>query len=165
MPESDNVRANINAPMIARPIETSYETICALERRAPSKAYFEFDDQPARIKANTPTLDTASTNNIPMLTSVITAQSGPKGTTAMTMNAATTAMYGARKKIQRSAFSGIKSSFTSNFKPSAIGCSRPQGPTRIGPSRAHLNERPDDVVHRLLAEELQQQAVDEVEGC
>ena len=31
--------------------------------------------------------------------------------------------------------------------------------------RAHLDERPDDVVHRLLAEELQQQAVDEVEWC
>ena len=56
MPESDSVRANISAPMIASPIETSYDTICALERKAPSKAYFEFDDQPARIKASTPTL-------------------------------------------------------------------------------------------------------------
>src|SRR6266404_1311026 len=77
MPESESVRANINAPMIARPIETSYETICALERKAPSKAYFEFDDQPARINASTPTLDTASTNKITMLTSAMTAQSAP----------------------------------------------------------------------------------------
>src|SRR5205809_1641706 len=92
MPESDNVRANISAPMIASPIETSYETICALERNAPSKAYFEFDDHPARIKASTPTLDTASTNRTPMFKSVITAQSGPNGTTAITMKAATTAM-------------------------------------------------------------------------
>ena len=38
-----------------------------------------------------------------------------------------------------SAFSGMKSSFTSNFKPSAIGCSRPHGPTRIGPNRACMN--------------------------
>ena len=91
-PESDSVRANISAPMIAMPIDTSYETICALERRAPIKAYLEFDDQPARINASTPTLETASTNSTPMFTSVITAQSGPKGTTAITTNAATTAM-------------------------------------------------------------------------
>src|ERR1041384_6003275 len=92
MPYKDRVRANINAPMIAKPIETSYETICALERSAPNRAYFEFDDQPARINARTPTLDTASTNKIPIFTSVITAQSGPNGTTASTMNAATTAL-------------------------------------------------------------------------
>src|SRR5256885_9749947 len=92
MPDRDRVRANINAPMIAKPIETSYETIWALERSAPSKAYFEFEDQPARINASTPTLDTASTNRTPMFTSVMTAQSGPNGTTAMTMKAATTAI-------------------------------------------------------------------------
>src|ERR1041385_8820481 len=92
MPDKDRVRANINAPIIAKPIETSYETIWALERSAPSKAYFEFDDHPARINASTPTLDTASTNNTPMFTSVITAQSGPNGTTASTIKAATTAM-------------------------------------------------------------------------
>src|SRR5947208_13673180 len=85
MPDRDKVRANIKAPMIAKPIETSYETIWALERSAPSRAYFEFDDQPARINASTPTLDTASTNSTPMLTSVITAQSAPTGTTRTTM--------------------------------------------------------------------------------
>src|SRR5688500_8948094 len=105
MPESDSVRANIKAPMIDSPIETSYETICALERNAPSKAYLELDDQPARIRASTPTLETARTNSRPILTSVITPQSGPKGTTAKTTKAATTAMYGAKKKIQRSALS------------------------------------------------------------
>src|SRR6185436_19212463 len=108
--------------MIASPIETSYETICALERSAPSSAYFEFEDHPARISASTPTLETASTDSKPIFTSVMTPQSGPNGTTENTMNAATTAMYGAKKKIQRSAFSGTKSSFTSNFSPSAIGC-------------------------------------------
>src|SRR5712691_8577625 len=92
IPERDKVRANIKAPMIAKPIETSYETICALERSAPRRAYLEFDDQPARINASTPTLDTASTNSTPMFTSVITAQSGPNGTTAITTNAATTAI-------------------------------------------------------------------------
>src|SRR6185295_108567 len=88
MPESDNVRANINAPISANPIATSYETICALERNPPSKAYFEFDDQPARINASTPTLETASTNSKPILMSVITPQSGANGITAKVMKAA-----------------------------------------------------------------------------
>src|SRR5213595_4159386 len=88
MPDKDKVRANISAPMIASPIETSYETICALERSAPSSAYLEFDDQPARIVASTPTLETARTKSTPMFISVITPQSGPKGTTASTTNAA-----------------------------------------------------------------------------
>src|SRR5262245_18445649 len=92
IPDNESVRANISAPMIERPIETSYETIWALERKAPSNAYFEFEDQPARIKASTPTLDTARTKSTPMFTSVITAQSGPKGTTASTTKAATTAI-------------------------------------------------------------------------
>src|SRR5215467_15400686 len=139
MPDSDNVRANINAPISDSPIETSYETICALERKPPSSAYFEFDDQPARINASTPTLETASTSSKPMLTSAITAQSGPNGITEKTINAEATAIYGAKKKIQRSAFSGMKSSLVTNFNPSAIGCSSPHGPTRIGPRRACMN--------------------------
>src|SRR5215213_6887863 len=92
MPESESVRANISAPISASPIATSYETICALERKPPSKAYFEFEDQPASINASTPTLDTASTSSRPMLTSAITAQSGPNGMTEKTMNADATAM-------------------------------------------------------------------------
>src|SRR4026209_1232685 len=92
IPESDNVRANINAPISESPIATSYETICALERSPPSSAYFEFDDQPARINASTPTLETASTSSRPILTSAITAQSGPNGITEKTMNAEATAI-------------------------------------------------------------------------
>src|ERR1041385_7030877 len=99
MPESERVRANINPPMSARPIATSYETICALDRRPPSSAYLEFDDQPASINASTPTLETASTSNKPMLTSAMTAQSGPNGMTEKTMKADATAMWGGRKKI------------------------------------------------------------------
>src|SRR6185369_2012084 len=139
MPESDSVRANISPPISERPIATSYETICALDRRPPSSAYFELDDQPASINASTPTLETARTSNNPMLTSAITAQSGPNGITEKTMKADATAMYGAKKKIQRSAFSGMKSSLVSSFRPSAIGWSSPHGPTRIGPSRACMN--------------------------
>src|ERR1044072_2713657 len=130
MPESESVRANMRAPMSERPIATSYETICALERNPPSSAYFEFEDQPARINASSPTLETASTKSSPILTSAITAQSGPNGITEKTMKAEATAMYGAKKKIQRSAFSGMKSALVSNFKQSAICWSRPPRPNR-----------------------------------
>src|SRR5881409_2036364 len=92
MPESESVLANISPPINERPIATSYETICALDRNPPNKAYFEFDDQPASINASTPTLDTASTRSNPILTSAMTAQSGPKGTTEKTMNAEATAI-------------------------------------------------------------------------
>src|SRR6185503_8186038 len=139
MPESDNVRANIKAPMSDNPMATSYETICSLDRSPPKSAYLEFDDQPASINASTPTLETASTSSKPIFTSAITAQSGPNGITEKTMNAEATAIYGAKKKIQRSAFSGMKSSLVSSLRPSAIGWSSPHGPTRIGPSRACMN--------------------------
>src|SRR5438270_395088 len=35
--------------MMTKPIETSYETICAAERSAARKGYFEFDAHPAMI--------------------------------------------------------------------------------------------------------------------
>src|SRR5215510_8641615 len=139
IPESESVREKISAPISDNPIATSYDTICALERSPPSSAYFELDDQPASINAKTPTLEKASTSSRPMLTSAITAQSGPNGMTEKTMNADATAMYGAKKKIQRSAFSGMKSSLVNSLRPSAMGCSSPHGPTRIGPSRACIN--------------------------
>src|ERR1041385_7451372 len=139
IPESESVRANISPSMSESPIATSEDTICPLDRKPPSSAYLELDDQPASINASTPTLETASTSNKPMLTSAMTAQSGPNGITEKTMKADATAIYGAKKKIQRSAFSGMKSSFVSNFRPSAIGWSSPHGPTRIGPSRAVMN--------------------------
>src|SRR5215204_5187419 len=99
MPESERVRANISAPMSESPIETSYETICADERRPPRSAYFEFEDHPARMSARTPTDEIERTKSRPMLTSVITPQSGPNGTTAKTMKAAATEMNGAKKKM------------------------------------------------------------------
>jgi len=41
--------ALIKTTIMIIPIETSYEIICAAERKAPKKAYFELLDQPARI--------------------------------------------------------------------------------------------------------------------
>jgi len=35
--------------MMTKPMDTSYETICAAERRAPRNGYFELDAQPAMM--------------------------------------------------------------------------------------------------------------------
>ena len=39
----------INTQTSAKPMASSYDTICADARMAPRKAYFEFDAQPATI--------------------------------------------------------------------------------------------------------------------
>src|SRR5437868_14920436 len=109
MPDRESVRANISVPMSESPIETSYETICAEERRPPRSAYFEFEDQPARMSASTPTEEIERTNRRPMFTSVMTPQFGAKGTTENVRKVAATEMYGANRKMYGSAFSGIRS--------------------------------------------------------
>src|ERR671912_2259276 len=92
MPDIESVRANISAPTSESPIETSYETICADERRPPRSAYFEFEDHPARMSASTPTDEIERTRSSPMLTSAMTPQSGANGMTEKVMNVAATAM-------------------------------------------------------------------------
>src|SRR4029453_14130338 len=41
--------AHSKTVMMTKPIETSYETICAAERSAARNGYFEFEAQPAMI--------------------------------------------------------------------------------------------------------------------
>jgi NADH-quinone oxidoreductase subunit H len=41
--------AHSSTVMMTKPIETSYDTICAAERTAARNAYFEFDAQPAMM--------------------------------------------------------------------------------------------------------------------
>ena len=60
---------------------------------------------------------------------------GPNGTTTKTVKAASTTMKGAIQKIKLSASAGMMSSLSNSLRESAIGCSRPCGPTRIGPRR------------------------------
>src|SRR5215213_394887 len=92
MPDKLSVRANISAPMSDIPIATSYETICADERRPPRSAYFEFEDHPARMRARTPTDEMERTSSRPMFTSVITPQFGANGTTEKVTKVAATEM-------------------------------------------------------------------------
>jgi len=64
--------AHSTTEIIIKPIETSYEIICAAARIAPKKAYFELLDHPDNNKAYTLTEETANKYNIPILISAIT---------------------------------------------------------------------------------------------
>src|SRR5215470_2081007 len=70
----------ISTPTRTKPIASSYETIWADARRAPRKAYFEFDAQPATITPYTPMEVTAITYSSPALISDSTTP-GPNGIT------------------------------------------------------------------------------------
>ncbi len=63
---------------------------------------------------------------------------GPNGTTAKMTNAGATTRQGARTKAHLTARCGMTSSLTSSLATSAIGCSSPQGPTRLGPTRTWM---------------------------
>src|ERR1700712_3925230 len=84
----------ISTTTSAKPIEISYDTICAAARMAPRNAYFEFDAQPARITPYTPTDEIAIAYNRPALMSPSTAPAW-NGITAQTAKAGTTTMIGA----------------------------------------------------------------------
>src|SRR5262249_12140246 len=54
-----NDPAQSSTVIMTKPIETSYETICAAERSAARNGYFEFDAQPAMITPYTPSEEMA----------------------------------------------------------------------------------------------------------
>ena len=60
---------------------------------------------------------------------------GPMGITAKMIRAGTSDITGARVCTQGLAWEGVMSSLRASLIPSAIGCSSPKGPTRLGPRR------------------------------
>ena len=66
------------------------------------------------------------------------AASGPNGTTAQAASAGMIVMTGPRKNRPRLAAVGTMISLKISLTASAIGCSRPSGPTRFGPGRIWL---------------------------
>ncbi len=60
----------------------------------------------------------------------------PNGMTAQAMSESTKVRIGASTKTTRLAPLGITVSFRKSFRPSAIGCNRPKGPTTLGPMRS-----------------------------
>lgn len=119
--------------IMIRPSVTSYEMICATARMAPIKGYFEFDDQPDHriVYVNMP--DMAMMNSRPKFMLV----SGRGiGMGAQVVSARVSAMIGERVNRIGDESVGFVGSFRISFTPSAIGCSRPSGPTRFGPFRS-----------------------------
>jgi len=127
-----NDPANNTTPINDRPMNTSYPSICAADRRPPSSAYLLFDAHPASTTLYAPIDDIASTKSTPMFRSATTTF-GAKGTTTKDINTVMTRTPGAMTKIGLSANGGIQSSLKNNLITSATGWSNPNGPTRFGP--------------------------------
>src|SRR2546430_776705 len=126
-----------------RPMATSYEIICALDRRPPSNGYVEPDAHPPSTTPYTPIDEQASTTSTDTGVSVSCNgvmcpkidTCGPSGITENAVNAVTVEITGAKKKTTLSAIFGMMSSLNASFSPSARLCSQPFGPTLFGPGR------------------------------
>src|SRR5208282_3780398 len=101
------------------------------------------DDHPARATPYTPSEVMPSTISNPILTSVIssgvwipkTVIQLPMGMTEIEVSAKINAIIGAAMYSGLNTCGGVRSSLKINLAPSASGCSRPKGPTRVGPQR------------------------------
>ena len=69
------------------------------------------------------------------------ATSGPKGTTAQAAIAGMMVITGPMKNKPLLAWVGTKISLVKSLSASAIGCSNPQGPTRLGPIRTCIQPK------------------------
>jgi hypothetical protein len=118
--------------IIVNPIATSYEIICAADRRAPKKAYLELLDQPAIIMVYTPNEDNAKKYKIPK--SILDkTEPSPNGIIIQPIKATTKVNIGDKIKIIELLLLGITVSFIRSFKPSAPACKIPKVPTILGP--------------------------------
>ena len=63
-------------------------------------------------------------------------QPSSNGITAQATSASMKVSIGAMRNSTRLAPDGMMVSFISSFRPSANGCSRPNGPTTLGPLRS-----------------------------
>lgn len=116
------------------PIETSYETIWAVDRKAPKNAYFELLDQPDSIIPYTPNDEIAKMYRRLKFNSAIT-EYFENGITPHPNKLITNVKMG--EAINKNLFEllGITLSLISNLNPSASGCRSPYAPTTLGPLR------------------------------
>src|SRR3990172_5176393 len=131
---TSTLAVTITAPISARINGTSYEMSCAAARMPPSSAYLLSLPQPA---SKNPMNDNPETARMYSRLSGIglISQSAVKGTATNTMSAGMKIMNTASSNATKSAVAGRRSSFVSSLNVSAIGCSSPNGPVRVGPSR------------------------------
>src|SRR5689334_10459278 len=122
----DIVPAVMNTATMDRPIATSYEIICALDRRPPSSGYVDPDAQPASTTPYTAIEEQASSTSTDTGTSVSCSAvrcpnmvtTPPNGITANAVNAVVAEITGARKYTFRSAVFGMISSLNGSLSPS-----------------------------------------------
>ena len=112
---------------------TSYEMVWAMARRAPIRAYFELEDQPEPIIENTAVLERMRTTRMLRLRS---AAGRGRGIGAHRISARERARIGVKINIRGEDVEGRIGSLINNLIPSAMGCRRPTGPTKLGPLRA-----------------------------
>lgn len=107
--------------------------VWATARSAPIRAYFELDAHPDPRMEYTARLDRARMNSIPRF---ISATGFGIGMGAHSIRARVRASTGVVRKRKGEEVDGRMGSLINSFTPSAIGCSRPYGPTTLGPLRS-----------------------------
>ena len=75
---------------------------------------------------------------MPTLMSAMT-QPSSNGTTAQAISAVMKVIMGAMRNSTALALEGTIVSFSTSFRPSAKGCSSPNGPTTLGPRRSWID--------------------------
>lgn len=120
------------------PRVTSYEMICATARMAPIRGYFELEDQPDQRMAYVNIPDMAMMKSNPRFMLV---RGVGIGIGAQDVSARVSAIMGDSVNRIGEDMVGFVASFVISFSPSAIGCSRPIGPTRFGPLRCCIYPR------------------------
>jgi len=102
------------------PRPTSYEILCAAERRPPRNAYFELLDHPALITECTLSEEIAKRKSRPSRKSTRSAPS-PRGNTIHPVLARPKVKIGDTRKIKVLALLGKIDSLTKSFSPSVSG--------------------------------------------
>src|SRR5882757_8271040 len=97
------LRVAIRTPTSAKPMAISYATICAADRMAPRKAYFELVAQPAMMTPYTPIEVSDNRYNSPA-SALETTTSGDNGITAQAANAGMSVIIGASRNRNLLAF-------------------------------------------------------------
>lgn len=106
--------------------------VCATARRAPIRAYFEFEAQPDHKIEYTARLDMASRKRRPKFRSV---REKGRGRGIQMVIARRRASMGVMIKRNGEEVDGRIGSLVNSFSPSATGCNSPNGPTMLGPFR------------------------------
>lgn len=112
---------------------TSYEMVCATARKAPIRAYFEFEAQPDHRIEYTAKLDMAMRKRSPRFRSV---REKGRGRGIQMVIASRRANMGVMMKRNGEEVDGRIGSLINSLIPSATGCNNPKGPTMFGPFRA-----------------------------